>query len=927
MMQVIEHSHELQVKIPYDRFRNANAVEIKKIPCSKWCYVKNAFVVGVGYRNHLIDLKNKAKPFNPIEWIDVSKQSEDQIKPIAPLPELIYEYPLKQGALRDYQRKGVARGLELKRFINADEPRMGKAQPLYSKVSTPSGWVNIGDLKIGNEIFSQDGSIQKVTGIFPQGLQKTYRVIFNDGSYTDCNLDHIWSVRDQNRRRRNKGWVNKTVCELISQGLTWKTNEKRILYGASPILKWEVPMCKPVKYSKKNFVIHPYILGMLLGDGCMTGTSICISIPDHQIETTKRIESLLPENLHLRVNRSPACPQYYISQIENKRKQNQFKKEIVKLGINVKSKQKFIPDEYLKGSVLQRKELLFGLMDSDGSAVVNRTNFHSMSLKLCEGIIELVQSLGGTAKLKTYNRKEKGIEYQVNINLVFPPFTLKEKIEKCISKSTVVTRYISEVVQIEDQYQVCISVSNDDKLYLTDNFIVTHNTIQTITTLCIAHEIKKEPTFPCLIICPAPLKLNWQDEWKIWSTKRVLVLDDTTKDRWHHFITMDMYDVVICNFQSLKKNFVQYYPPANKMKSSNDIVMKSNIQLFNSVVIDESHRLKDPNSQQTKIALQISLKKLWVILLSGTPVKNKPIDLFTQLAIMGRLKEFGGPKVFKGRYCEGGSGASNLKELNSKLNEICFFRRERKEVIKDLPPKQRQTISCDITTRDRYNQAKKDFLKFLEENGNTEEQISDKLKGQALVKMQELKRISAMGKIKEVVNFIDETIENGEKIVIFCVLHSIVDELYKQYPNALMITGRQDEHQKEEAKTKFQQCKKCKTKLEHHQDKDHDYVPSDYSLLICNIEAAGVGHNFSAASVTGFVEYPWTAADAFQCEDRVFDFKKKEPITATYFLGKNTIDEQNFELIQSKAELSNAITGSTDVMKTEFINKFVASLK
>lgn len=578
MMQVIEHSHELQVKIPFDRFRNMNAVEIKKIPGSKWCYIKNAFVVGVRYRDHLITLKNNAKPFNPIEWIDVSKQSEEQIKPILPLPDLIYEYPLKQGSLRDYQRKGVARGLELKRFINADEPRMGK-------------------------------------------------------------------------------------------------------------------------------------------------------------------------------------------------------------------------------------------------------------------------------------------------------------------------------------------------------------TIQTITTLCIAHEIKKEPTFPCLVICPAPLKLNWQDEWKIWSNKRVLVLDDSTKDRWHHFITMDMYDVVICNFQSLKKNFVQYYPPKNKMKSSNDIVMKSNIQLFNSVVIDESHRLKDPNSQQTKIALQISLKKDWVILLSGTPVKNKPIDLFTQLAIMGRLKEFGGPKVFKGRYCEVGSGASNLKELNSKLNEICFFRRERKEVIKDLPPKQRQTISCDITTRDRYNQAKNDFLKFLEENGNTEEQISDKIKGQALVKMQELKRISAMGKIKEVVNFIDETIENGEKIVIFCVLHSIVDELKAHYPNALMITGRQDEHQKEEAKNKFQQCKKCKCKLEHHQEKDHDYIPSDYPLLICNIEAAGVGHNFSAASVTGFVEYPWTAADAFQCEDRVFDFKKKEPITATYFLGKDTIDEQNFELIQSKAELSNAITGSTDVMKTEFINKFVASLK
>jgi len=578
MMQVIEHSHELQVKIPFDRFRNNNAVEIKKIPGVKWCYVKNAFVVSVGYRNHLIELKNKAKPANPIEWIDISKQSDDKIKPIAPLPELIYEYPLKQGSLRDYQRKGIARGLELKRYINGDEQRLGKS-------------------------------------------------------------------------------------------------------------------------------------------------------------------------------------------------------------------------------------------------------------------------------------------------------------------------------------------------------------IQTIITLCIAQEIKKEPTFPCLVICPAPLKLNWQDEWKIWSNKRVLVLDDTTKDRWHHFITMDMYDVVICNFQSLKKNFVEYYPPKHKMKDSNDIRMKSNIHLFNSVIVDESHKLKDSETQQTKITLQICLRKIWIILLSGTPVKNKPLDLYSQLAIMGRLKEFGGPKVFKGRYCEGGSGAANLKELNSKLNEICYFRRERKEVVKDLPPKQRQTILCDITTRDNYNSAKNDFLNFLKENGSTEEQISDKLKGQALVKMQELKRISALGKINEVVYYIQDLIDNGQKIVIFCVMHVIVDELKKNFPNALMITGRQDEHQKEDAKTKFQQCKKCKIKLEHHQDKDHDYIPSDYPLLICNTEAGGVGHNFSAAKEVAFVEYPWTAADSFQCEDRVFDFKKKEPITATYFLGKNTIDEQNFELIQSKAELSNAITGSTDVMKTEFINKFVASLK
>lgn len=577
-MQVIEYSHELHVKIPFNRFRAQNANTIKLIKGSRWDWAKNAFVVSIQHREYLISLKNNAKPYNPIEWINVSAMKEEELREIKPLPELTYDYKLKQGNLRDYQKTGVARGLELKRYINGDEQRLGK-------------------------------------------------------------------------------------------------------------------------------------------------------------------------------------------------------------------------------------------------------------------------------------------------------------------------------------------------------------TIQTIATLCIAQEIKKEQTFPCLVICPATLKLNWKDEWEMWTDKKVMILDDRIKDTWHRFYEMGMADVFVVNYQSLKKHFVDYMPPKNKMKDSNDIRMNERIKLFKSVIIDESHRLKDPSSQQTKISLQICLRKDWIVLLSGTPVKNKPIDLFPQLAIMGRLKEFGGTKGFKGRYCEGGSGFSNLKELNVLLNEKCFFRRERKEVLKDLPPKQRQTILCDITTRDRYENAKNNFVQFLKENGATDIEIASKIKGEIMVKMQELKKISALGKINEVKDYIDDVIDSGEKIVIFCVLHAIVDELLKHYPKALLITGRQTEAQKDEAKNKFQQCKKCKKKLEHHGDEDHEYVNNEHQLIICNIQSAGVGLNLSASSIVGFIEYPWTSADSFQCEDRIFDVKKHKPINCVYFLGSQTIDEQNFELIQSKAGLSNAITGSTDLMQTEFISKFLNSVK
>lgn len=452
-------------------------------------------------------------------------------------------------------------------------------------------------------------------------------------------------------------------------------------------------------------------------------------------------------------------------------------------------------------------------------------------------------------------------------------------------------------------------------------------TLQTIVTLMIAKEIKKEDVFPCLIICPSSLKLNWQTEWEMWVGKKAMILDDKVKTTYHRFYELNMNDVFIVNPQSLKKFFVDYMPPKGQLKSSKDIVMNERIKMFKSIVIDESHRFKDPTAQQTKIALQLAKGKEWIILLSGTPVKNKPVDLFAQLAIMGRLNDFGGPKGFKPRYCEGGNGSSNLKELNWKLNTHCFFRRERAEVLANLPPKQRQTILCSITTREEYNKAQNEFVRWMEEQGCSDAEIARKLRGEIMVKMQALKKISALGKLNEVKEYIQDTIDNGEKIVIFCVLHAIVDELKNHFPHALSITGRENDHEKEAAKTKFQACAKCGTKFEHHQGQDHDYVMNGFNLMICNIQAAGVGHNFSAAHETGFVEYPWTAADCFQCEDRVFDAKKNNHITCTYFLGHKTIDEQNFELIKAKAGTSNAITGSTDEMATEFIDKVMNSLR
>lgn len=430
-------------------------------------------------------------------------------------------------------------------------------------------------------------------------------------------------------------------------------------------------------------------------------------------------------------------------------------------------------------------------------------------------------------------------------------------------------------------------------------------TCSSISTIYTAHKYKNELVYPCLVICPSALKINWAREWEMWTGKKALILDNNVKDTWHRFFEMGIHDVFIVNYESLKKYFVKYYPPKGKLKSSKDIVMDDRINLFKSIIIDESHRLKDPNTQQTKISIRICHKKDWVILLSGTPVVNKPVDLYPQLAIMGRLGEFGGKKNFFWRYCEGGKGSSNLKELNYYLNDKCFFRREKKDVIKDLPEKQRQTILCDISTRSEYNKAKNDFAKFLLDNGATDAEVAKKLRGEIMVKMQELKKISAKGKMNEVKDFVKDIIESGEKLILFCNLHSIVDEVLKQFPKAVTVTGRDDEESKQRAVDMFQKDPNCK-------------------LIVCNIKAAGVGITLTASSRVAFIEYPWTYADCVQCEDRAHRIGQKNNVMCTYFLGKSTIDEDLYEMIQEKRHTANTITGATDKMEMSFVDNVVS---
>ena len=420
-------------------------------------------------------------------------------------------------------------------------------------------------------------------------------------------------------------------------------------------------------------------------------------------------------------------------------------------------------------------------------------------------------------------------------------------------------------------------------------------TLQSIATINLAD------AFPCLVVCPSSLKINWLREWEKFTDKKAMILTDKVRDTWTFFFQTGMHQVFIVNYESLKKYFVQRIKKAEGW-TLRDVEFRNSINLFKSVIIDESHRCKSASTQQAKFCKGICTGKEWVIELTGTPVVNRPKDLIPQLAILNRMEDFGGYKPFVNRYCSGQREASNLKELNFNLWKYCMFRREKSLVLTDLPDKIRQVNTCEITNRKEYVDAERDLIMYLQKYKDADdEKIEKALRGEVMVRINILRQISARGKVRDVIEFVKDFRENGKKIILFCSLHEVVDQLKRYFPTSVSVTGRDSQDDKQRAVDAFQNNPKT-------------------DIIICSIKAAGVGLTLTASSNVAFVEFPWTYADCCQCEDRAHRIGQKDSVTCYYFLGRRTIDEKVYRIIQEKKNIANAVTGSTEDIEENIVD-------
>lgn len=437
--------------------------------------------------------------------------------------------------------------------------------------------------------------------------------------------------------------------------------------------------------------------------------------------------------------------------------------------------------------------------------------------------------------------------------------------------------------------------------------------------------------FPCLVICPKSLRLNWKDEWEAWTNKRVMVLSHKNIGQLKHVLEQRLIDVVVVNYDGVNTFFVDEIKEVEITKGEREGAKYKKVftngleKLFKGAILDEAHNARNKKLVRFKSIKKCFEDKTTKICLTGTPVVKGPQDLAALLDLVGKIEEFGGHYKFTKQFKdldkkflsmsnkEGAPlsrkeamMATELKNLNIKLRSTCFIRREKYQVLKDLPEKFRKIIRVPLENKKEYDHAYFSLQSYLSHIGSSDEKLYAAQQAEMLVKVGILKQLSSKGKVEAIKEFADELIEQGEKIIMVCWYNDTVqflkDKLIKH--GVVTISGRIDGREMkdediQEAKRKFMNDPAVK-------------------IIIITYKKGGEGHTLTAASKVLIVELGWTYKDQGQVEDRAHRIGAKFEVECFYFLGQDTIDEHIYNIINSRMLLEKEATGGNEQINTTF---------
>jgi phosphate starvation-inducible protein PhoH and related proteins len=363
----------------------------------------------------------------------------------------------------------------------------GRAQPISERVLTPRGFRPIGELVPGDEVIGSDGQPTEVLGIFPQGEKNIFRLTTQDGASTRCTADHLWAVHTRDDRRRGKPARVLETREMV--GRLRQAHHHR----------YELPLVSaPVAFETREVPMDPYALGLLLGDGCLTG-STTPSFATDDVELAERLDAALP-GVSVR---HKVGPDYVLNREGGGRGgvivENPVTAVLRELElIGTRSATKFVPDLYLENDADVRLAVLQGLLDSDGGPVTQRARtcriqYTTVSPRLRDAVLFLVRSLGGVAYWRTRTAagrrpgraKGRDVTYRhdafvldIRLPAGIEPFRLSRKIATYEQHGGGrPARFITSIEPEGTEEAVCIRVAAADSLYLTEDLLVTHNTL------------------------------------------------------------------------------------------------------------------------------------------------------------------------------------------------------------------------------------------------------------------------------------------------------------------------------------------------------------------------------------------------------------------------------------------------------------------
>ena len=378
----------------------------------------------------------------------------------------------------------------------------GKALRVDQRVLTPTGWRAISSLKVGDMVIGSNGHPTRVEGVFPQGVRPMVEVEVTDGATIVCDEDHLWTVRTKYDRTDGIPWRTAPLRDLIAAGITDRQGGAR----------WELPSVEPVEHPPTGFPFHPnvglpldpYLLGVLLGDGGLStrGRVLVTTEPD----LAETLVDYLPPPATLSFLRPEGKAATYYIGGPTGRGSNPVLTAVRALGLEGHTAHsKFIPEAYLFAPAFARLALLQGLMDTDGSVGRRGTKVEItlVSRALAEGVQALVRSLGGRASLRpkktswsSKGEKKTGLAWRVIVGLMVCPFRWKAGRWKARTKYDCARRIVAARPAGEGE-AVCIKVAADDGLFVTEGYVLTHNTV---VFSCIGKELRNEGLRKILVL-------------------------------------------------------------------------------------------------------------------------------------------------------------------------------------------------------------------------------------------------------------------------------------------------------------------------------------------------------------------------------------------------------------------------------------------